>query len=83
MPIFGKLPYLEDFRQSLLLNDITYIACTNELESYNGRTRHYVIDPLFYEILKNFVENGTKDYPEGLDFVRYATYYNVSSMKII
>lgn len=75
MPIFGKLPYLEDFRQPLLLNDFTYITCTNELESYNGGTRHYVIDPLFYEILKNYVENGTKDYPEGLDFMRYATYY--------
>ena len=77
MPIFGKLPYLEDFRQSLLQNDITYIACTNELESCNGGTRHYVIDPLFYEILKNYVENGTKNYPEGLDFVGYATYYRL------
>ena len=77
MPIFGKLPYLEDFGQSLLLNDITYITCTNELESYNGGTRHYVIDPLLYEILKNYVGNGTKDYPEGLDFMRYATYYRL------
>ena len=77
MPISNKLPYLEDFCQSLLPNGIAYIVCTNELGSYNGETRHYVIDPLFYEILKNYVDNGVKDYPKGLDFMRYATYYRL------
>ena len=77
MPISNNLPYLENFSQSIFPNDIEYIVCTNELGGYNGETRHYVIDPLFYEILKNYVENGIKDYPEGLNFMRYATYYKL------
>lgn len=77
MPITNKLPYLEDFSQSTSPNDIAYIVCTNEMGGYNGETRHYVIDPLFYEILKSYVENGIKDYPEGLDFMRYTAYYRL------
>lgn len=78
--LFGKLPYLDDFNRALLPNDIAYIQCTNEFESYNGGTRHYVIDPLFYEILENYVENGIKDYPEGLNIMQFAKYYKGSSI---
>ena len=80
MPIFGKLLYLDNFSQSPFPNDIAYIRCTNEFGIYNGENRHYVIDPLFYEILKTYVENGTKDYPEELDLMKYANYYNLNTL---
>ena len=76
MPITLKLSYWDDFCQhSLLDNDTPYIYCTNRMDCYNGGARHYLIDPLFYELLRNYVENGIKDYPESFDIMTLSQYY--------
>ena len=74
---FIMKPYLSNFISFSYYPERRYIWCTNELESHNGAKSHYVIDPLFYEILKNYVENGIEDYPETINIMKYEKYYQV------
>lgn len=52
-----------------------YIHCDNGLSYNNGGPKHIIIDPFFYEILKNYVETGIKAFPEGFDPDSFLTHY--------
>lgn len=40
---------------------ITCICFENQYECYGDEARHIVFDPIFYEILKNYIETGEKN----------------------
>ena len=77
MPISGKLSYLEYFNQSLFQDSTAYIVCENEIGYNNCGISHYLIDPLFYAILKNYIKTGVKDYPIDFDFMKLASFYKL------
>lgn len=52
-----------------------YIHSDNDLTYNNGGPKHIIIDPFFYEIMKNYVETGIKAFPEGFDPDSFSTHY--------
>lgn len=79
---FGSLAYsaacnLGDYEDcSDLYNTISYIRCVNMDQINRGQGNAMIVefDPLFHEILRNYIETGTVDYPQ-IDWVRMLELY--------